>query len=90
MPDHVHLVVEGRTETSDLRRFAKMAKQRVEHVLRKHFRVYPLWQHGYYERILRTGESTSIAIDYVLNNPAVAGLVKNRRDYPFSGGTRAN
>src|SRR5688500_7367138 len=28
MPDHVHLLVSGRSETSDLRRFVKMAKQR--------------------------------------------------------------
>jgi putative transposase len=50
MPDHVHLVVKGMTDTSDLRRCAKLTKQRVEHVARSDFRVYPLWQEGYYER----------------------------------------
>lgn len=28
MPDHVHLLIEGLADTSDLRKFAKLAKQR--------------------------------------------------------------
>ena len=31
MPDHIHLVVEGKAETSDLRRFVKVSKQRVDY-----------------------------------------------------------
>jgi REP element-mobilizing transposase RayT len=39
MPDHVHLVLEGACETSDLRRCAKLAKQRIESVLRTEFGI---------------------------------------------------
>jgi REP element-mobilizing transposase RayT len=70
MPDHVHLVVEGLTATSDLRRYAKLTKQRVENVARRKFQVHPLWQKGYYERVLRSRHAVEAA---------VAG------DYPFSG-----
>lgn len=48
MPDHVHLVVEGLTVTSDLRRYAKLTKQRIEYVARKEFqglREYPFCGH---------------------------------------------
>ena len=52
MPDHVHLLVEGLTDTSDLTRFAKMAKQRSGGIYRRRFGKR-LWQEGYFERVLR-------------------------------------
>jgi putative transposase len=50
MPDHVHLLVEATRATSDLRRFAKLAKQRAgaAHAL---LGLGRLWQAGYYERV---------------------------------------
>ncbi len=48
--------------------------------------AYPdgLWQGGYYERVLRKDEETQSVIDYILDNPVRAGLVKRPLDYPFS------
>ena len=85
MPDHVHVVLAGMCETSDLRRCAKLTKQRIEFAARKWFRVYPLWQEGYYERVLQSHHAVETAIRYVLDNPVRAGLVKKAEDYPFSG-----
>ncbi len=89
MPDHVHLVIEGSCESSDLRRCAKLAKQRVEYVARKTFHVHHLWQKGYYERVLRSPEATEMAIRYVLDNPVRARLVARPSDYKLSGCARA-
>ncbi len=85
MPDHVHLVLEGACETSDLRRCAKLAKQRIEFVLRTEFGIQGLWQKGYYERVLRSDEATETVVRYVLDNPVRAGLVQRAEDYAFSG-----
>jgi putative transposase len=80
MPDHIHVVVEGASNESDLRRFVKLAKQRSGF----HFaRVYdgPLWQESYFDRTLRRDESLSEVLRYVLLNPVRAGLVEDPRDY---------
>ena len=84
MPDHVHLLVEGLNEQSDLRRFAKMSKQRsgAAHALSWRSR---LWQEGYWEKVLRTDEDPRRVVRYILENPVRANLAKTARDYPFAG-----
>ena len=84
MPDHLHLLVGGMTETSDLRRFSKLAKQRsgAEYAL-KHGAA--LWQEGYHDRVLRDEDDTRAIARYILANPVRAGLVKDPRLYAFSG-----
>jgi hypothetical protein len=78
-------VVEGQTQTSDLRRFVKIAKQRVAYVARTHFAVADIWQDGYYERVVRSYEQIDKLIRYVLENPVKAKLAERAEDYPFSG-----
>jgi REP element-mobilizing transposase RayT len=85
MPDHVHLVLEGLTATSDLRRYEKLTKQRVENVARREFQVHALWQKGFYDRILRSRHAVEAAVRYVLENPVRAGLAKQVGEYPFCG-----
>ena len=85
MPDHLHLAVEGRSTASDLRRFVKVAKQRVAYMARTEFHIPCIWQDGYYERVLRTFESTDTLIRYILDNPVRAALVERAEDFPYSG-----
>src|SRR5262245_50378740 len=85
MPDHVHLVLEGLTDRSDLRRCVKLMKQRVGYVARKEFRVLHLWQKGYYDHILRSRHAVEDAVRYVLENPVRAGLARGTGEYPFAG-----
>ncbi len=85
MPAHLHLLVEGEHESSDLRRFARLSKQRVSYVHRTQFRIKTTWQDGYFERVLRAEEATEVVVRYVLDNPVRAGLVTQAEDYPFSG-----
>src|SRR5262245_24570109 len=46
MPDHIHLLVEGQTDESDLIRFVKSAKQRSSFDFAR-TAGQPLWQRGY-------------------------------------------
>ncbi len=43
------------------------------------------WQRSFYDHFLREEERLEQVVEYVLNNPVRAGLVSQRRDYPFSG-----
>ena len=83
-PDHVHLAVEGRADNSDLRRFVKLAKQRVAYVARRQFAIPAIWQSGYYERVVRAHGMDSL-VWYILNNPVRAGIVEKAEQYPCSG-----
>ena len=57
MPDHVHLVLEGLRDDSDLKRFISRAKQlSAYHYKQAH--AERLWQRYGYERVLREDEST--------------------------------
>jgi putative transposase len=84
MPDHLHLLAAGQTNDADLIAFAKDVKQRVAyHYLGAHAGL--VWQKGYYDRILRDDEATLTVARYILENPVRKGLVREPRDYPFSG-----
>ena len=87
MPDHVHLLVEGLDTSSDLKRFAKMAKQRSGGVYRRR-RKQRLWQEGYYERVLRDADDAPDFARYIINNPDVAGLKRRggsrNQDPPYT------
>ena len=87
MPDHAHLLVEGVSDASDLRRFSKLARQRSGGV---HSRRTgrPLWQEGFYDRVLRDGEDIKNVARYLLNNPLRAGLVDSPISYPHLGSDR--
>jgi putative transposase len=84
MPDHVHLVVEGLTEQSDLKKFIRRAKQYsgYAHSQRTGQR---LWQRYGYEHVIRDDERLNQVVRYVIENPVRAGLVEHPGDYPFLG-----
>ena len=84
MPDHVHLLVEGTTEHADVRRFAKMSKQRSGAVHALRFRER-LWQEGYHDHILRKDDDVKGIARYILENPIRAGLVRAAAEYPHLG-----
>ena len=84
MPDHLHLLVEGTTETSDLRTFVQVAKRRSGTVYAREWGSR-LWQEGYYDRVLRSEESAKRVARYIVNNPVRAGIVTDPRQYPHLG-----
>jgi putative transposase len=86
MPDHLHLLVQGRTLEAELVPFVKLARQRSTLTTRDLRSSAGLWQDGYFERTLRKDEDVFSVAKYIAANPLRAGLVENARDWPFSGG----
>jgi putative transposase len=84
MPDHVHLLVEGRTGGADCKRFIARAKQYSGYSYRAEFGER-LWQKYSFERVLRDEEATLSVARYMLENPLRAGLVRRVEDHPFMG-----
>jgi putative transposase len=82
MPDHLHLVVEGTGEESDLLQFAKLAKQLSGFHVKQQY-GFQLWEPGFFDRFIREAEDLSSRIEYVRQNPVRAGLVVKPEDYPF-------
>ncbi len=84
MPDHVHVIVEGRREGSDLRRFVRQAKQASGYAYAQ-ATGKRLWQPRYYERVIRDEESTRAYVRYLPENPVRAHLVDLPWQYPYIG-----
>lgn len=84
MPDHLHLLVQGLSEQSDLRQFLTRFKQ-VSGYRFKALYGKRLWQPSYYDHVLRKGEEIQTVVRYILFNPVRAGLVDDFRKYPYSG-----
>jgi putative transposase len=83
MPDHFHLLVEGR-EGGDLREFVRLFKSRSSYSYKRLTGV-PLWQSSYYDRVLRKDEDSLKVAEYIINNPVRRGLVSDALQYPYSG-----
>ena len=84
MPDHLHLILVAEGATSELRRMVRAFKGAGAALARKRG-VSSLWQKGYYDHVLRSGESLDQAAWYVFLNPIRAGLAKTLHAWPFSG-----
>jgi REP element-mobilizing transposase RayT len=83
MPDHLHLFVS--VNEISLSKWVKSLKN----ALSKSFRVLgyeaPHWQKGFFDHLLRSGESYSQKWDYVRENPVRGGLVSATEDWPYAG-----
>ena len=83
MPDHLHLLVSGRDESS-LPAFVHHFKQLSGHRYKREHGA-PLWQISYHDHVLRTDEDVLALARYIWDNPVRAGLAQDRSEYPFSG-----
>jgi putative transposase len=83
MPDHFHLLVEGR-EGSDLKEFVRLFKSRSSYLYKRSCGT-ALWQSSYFDRVLRKDEDSLTVAEYIVNNPVRRGLVGNALQYPYSG-----
>jgi putative transposase len=84
MPDHVHLLLAGTSETADFLRFIRAAKQYSGFYYRQCFGGR-LWQPDCYERVLHDEDGNGPVLRYILENPVRAGLAGEPLDYPFLG-----
>ena len=84
MPDHLHLLIEGQTDQSNMRKFVSLFKQKTGFWFSQH-RNDRLWQENYYEHVLRTDEETVPIARYIFENPVRRGFVIDYTQYPHSG-----
>ena len=77
MPDHVHLFVAIDTEKLSLSRWMKSLKGTLSSKLRAAGEAPPFWQKGFFDHVLRSGDSYSQKWHYVRENPVRAGLAKD-------------
>ena len=86
MPDHLHLLIEARTDASNALRFISRAKQLSGYYYMRTFGQV-LWQRYGFERVLRTDEQSLVVARYILENPLRKGMVVRVEDYRFVGST---
>jgi putative transposase len=85
MPDHWHLFVVIEDERIRLAAWIRSLKNSISKVLRGRGEPPPHWQKGFFDHIMRCGESYSQKWDYVRANPVRAGLVARPEEWPYSG-----
>jgi REP element-mobilizing transposase RayT len=84
MPDHLHVLAVGTSETSSLIKFIEAFKQATAVGFSARTRR-PLWQSKYYDHILRRSDAVDRVAWYIWLNPVRKGLCRAPGDYPFSG-----
>ena len=84
MPDHVHLLIEGKKANADMRRFVALFKQKTGYWFS---RIYcdKLWDQNYYEHVLQDNEAIIPIARYIFRNPVRKGIVEDYSLYPYSG-----
>ena len=80
MPDHLHLLIEGKELDSDMKQFISSYKQHTGFYYKKKT-GQSLWQINFYEHVLRKEEDTINIAEYIMNNPVRKGLVDNYSEY---------
>ena len=84
MPDHLHLFVrlpiDGKLQT-----WMSSLKNSLSKVLRGSGEAAPHWQRGFFDHLMRSGESYSEKWEYVRMNPVRAGLAQTPDAWPYQG-----
>jgi len=82
MEDHLHLLVEGKSDEAHFVSMMTLLRQRTAIAYRR-LAGLRLWQNGYYERVLRPTDDVFKIVDYIRSNPSEAGLPTERSQHPF-------
>jgi len=84
MPDHVHLELVGQAEQSGLTELLRDFKGRCTPLARR-LGIAMLWRKGYFDHVLGPGERENAAAWCIFMNPVRKNLVRDPRDWPYSG-----
>jgi putative transposase len=84
LPDHLHLLVSGTHDDSDLQVFVVGFKQRSAYAFRRKT-GQRLWQYNYYDHVLQPDERWESVACYIWLNPVRKGLCERAESWPFSG-----
>ena len=83
MPEHLHLIIKGMKESSDVRRVVSRFKQRTGYWFSKNSQA--AWQRDFHDHIVRDDESLANHVWYIVNNPVRRGLVERWENYAYTG-----
>jgi putative transposase len=84
MPDHVHLFV-ALADDTDLSAWMQSLKAVLGKTLLVLGHAKPHWQEGFFDHLLRGGESYGAKWEYVRQNPVRKGLCARPEDWPYQG-----
>jgi putative transposase len=84
MPDHLHLIMEGKSDKSDLWKMIVLFKQMTGFCFSKNTPGIK-WQKDFYDHIHRKDEDLKKQIRYILENPQRKKLVNDWKMYPYKG-----
>jgi putative transposase len=84
MPDHVHILLEGCTDYTNLWKAINFFKQKTGYWFAKNMPQIK-WQKSFYDHVHRTEKELINHILYIANNPVRKNLVKHWEQYPFTG-----
>ncbi len=87
MPDHVHFFCSPTAAgAKSLSGFMQSWKQWTsKRLCRECGFPSPVWQAGFFDHLLRSMESARQKLEYVIQNPVRAGIVKCATDWPWQG-----
>jgi REP element-mobilizing transposase RayT len=86
MPDHVHFFAVPTETARPLGQFVGRWKEwTAKAIIRAFALTPPLWQHRFFDHVLRSMESYAEKWEYVRQNPVRAGLVERVEDWPYAG-----
>jgi putative transposase len=78
MPDHLHLIAWQGNSSVSLGQWIKAMKAVIA---KRKF----AWQQGFFNHLLRSGESEAQKWEYIRFNPVRAGLVSRPQEWPYGG-----
>lgn len=84
MPDHVHLILQGQTDCSDLYKTMVSFKRKTGFWFSKNMPCFR-WQKNFYDRIIRSQQEFTTQLRYLADNPVRSSLVAQWQDYTFTG-----
>jgi len=84
MPGHLHMILTGNKDGSNLMNAVKSYKQKTGFYFSK-LEVKNKWQNDFYDHIIRDEKDLGNQILYILINPVRKGLVNHWKDYPYKG-----
>jgi putative transposase len=84
MPNHCHVLLQGKSEFADVLRAMRNFKQKSGYWLSKNHQGIE-WQKSFYDHILRSDEEIDLHIRYFLENPVRKGIIEDWKEYPWKG-----
>jgi len=85
MPDHIHLFAAFGPASRSVSSWMKSMKNAISKTLKGATISAPHWQKGFFDHVIRSGESYEEKWIYVRDNPVRAGLVRSAEDWLYAG-----